>query len=344
MIKGAEALRAAVHRRRAGMGRLGKRLLTLYFWISFAKRWTWSMVRTLLIVGISFVILYPLLLKVSIAFKSDQDLYDATVVWIPKHVTLENFKMVYQIMNYDTILVNTLLLSGGVMALQTLSCVLAGYGFSRLRFRGSGLLFACVVFTILVPPQTIMLPTYLQFRHFDPFGLLSLFGGKPLNLIDTYAPFLISALFGMGLKTGLYVYIFRQFFRGIPRELEEAAYVDGAGFFSTFVRIVLPNAVPALITVMLFSFVWQWNDSFYTTMYLNNPKVLSVMMTSVAPYLATHLANTFGTDASLYINDLFFVSMVTNAGILLAIVPLIIFYLFVQRHFVESVERTGIVG
>src|SRR5690606_31835267 len=141
------------------------------------------------------------------------------------------------------------------------------------------------IFTILVPPQTIMLPTYLQFRNFDFFGIASLFGGQPLNLIDTYAPFYISALFGMGLKTGLYVYIFRQFFRGIPKDIEEAALVDGAGVFTTFVRIILPSAVPALITVMLFSFVWQWNDSFYTTMFLNNPKVLSVMMSSVAPYL-----------------------------------------------------------
>ena len=321
-----------------------KRMRTSYFWIEKTKQWTWTLCRFLLIFGISFVILYPLLLKISIAFKSKEDLYDATVILIPKHFTLENFKMVNLVMDYPNVLLNTMFLSGVVMLLQTICCALAGYGFSRIRFRGSGLLFACVVFTILVPPQTIMLPTYLQFRHFDLFGLISLFGGKPLNLIDTYMPFFITALFGMGLKTGLYVYIFRQFFRGIPREIEEAALVDGAGIFKTFLKIIVPNAVPAIITVLLFSFVWQWNDSFYTTMYLNNPKVMSVMLSSVAPYMAVHLGNETGQDMNAFINDPFFVSMVTNAGILLAIVPLIVLYLFVQRHFVESVERSGIVG
>jgi multiple sugar transport system permease protein len=344
MIKGGAGMELKPSEVRMSQRVMWKRMHSWFYWFEKLKLWSWIAVRSVLIIGISYVILYPILLKISIAFKSRQDLYDATVVWIPKHFTLENFWLVFRVMNYPTVLLNTVLLSAGVMLLQTLCCVMAGYGFARIKFRGSGLLFACVILTILVPPQTIMLPTYLQFRHFDVLGIFQLVKGEKLNLIDTYAPFLISGLFGMGLKTGLYVYIFRQFFRGIPREIEEAAFVDGAGTFSTFARIILPNAIPSLITVMLFSFVWQWNDSFYTTMYLNNPNVISRMMSSVAPYLAVHLGQVTGRDVGSYINDPFFVSTVTNAGILLAILPLLLFYFLVQRHFVESVERTGLVG
>lgn len=313
------------------------------YWFEFLKKWLWIIVRFVLLFGISFVILYPILLKISIAFKNMPDLYDPTVIWIPKTWTLDNFKLVYTAMNYPSVLTNTFLLSGAVMLLQTMTCVLAGYGFARIKFKGSGLLFGAVIFTILVPSQTIMVPLYLNFKNFNLFGIIDLFGAKPINMINTYWPFLISSLLGMGVKTGLYVYIFRQFFRGIPREIEEAAYVDGAGYFKTFRRVILPNAIPSMVTVMLFSFVWQWNDSFFTNMYLNAPKVMSSMMSSSGYAIATFLTGG-GQAAASYTQDPFFMSMMMNTSVLMAILPLIIMYLFVQRYFVESVERSGLVG
>lgn len=321
-----------------------QRMSNAVYWVEHVKRWLWLIVRTVLLFGISFIILYPILLKLSIAFKSQDDLYDATIIWIPKTLTLDNVKLVFTAMNYPAVLLHTLLLSAGVMALQAVACVLAGYGFARIRFRGSGLLFGLVIFTILVPPQTIMIPTYLQYKNFDLFGLIELFRGKPLSLINTYWPFLLSAALGMGVKTGLFVYIFRQFFRGIPREVEEAAYVDGAGYFATFARIILPNAVPSLVTVLLFSFVWQWNDSLYTNMYLTEPKVMSSMMASSGFHIANYLAIKNKTDIASYVQDPFFMSMMMNTSVLMAILPLVVLYLFVQRHFVESIERSGLVG
>ncbi|MHA7965270.1 carbohydrate ABC transporter permease [Paenibacillus sp. CAU 1782] len=319
------------------------RLASAAYWFESAKKWLWIIVRFVLIFGISFVILYPILLKLSIAFKNMNDLYDPTVIWIPRALTLENFKLVFTAMNYPSVLMNTMFLSSAVMILQTVTCVLAGYGFARIKFKGSGFLFAGVIFTILVPSQTIMIPLYLNFKNFDLFGIIELFRGSPINLINTYWPFIISSMLGMGVKTGLYVYIFRQFFRGIPREIEEAAYVDGAGYFTTFRKVILPNAVPSMITVMLFSFVWQWNDSFFTNMYLNEPKVMSSMMSSSGYAIATHLSGG-GAAATSLTQDPFFMSMMMNTSVLMAILPLIILYLFVQRHFVESVERSGLVG
>ncbi|RXZ79860.1 carbohydrate ABC transporter permease [Paenibacillaceae bacterium] len=319
---------------------LWERMTRASFWANKLKIWLWIFVRTVLICGISFIILYPILIKVMISIKDPVDMYDATVVWIPKHFTLDNFILVSKALNYPKVLLNTVLLSGLVMFFQTLSCVLAGYGFSRIKFRGSGLLFGCVIFTILVPPQTIMIPTYLQYKNFDVLGLVSLFQGNPLNLINTYWPFLISSALGMGLKTGLFVYIFRQFFRGIPKDLEEAAWVDGSGTFGTFTRIILPNAVPAVVTVMLFSFVWQWNDSFFTGMILNETKVMSSMVSGAWGQIMFFLTGTGGAQSP----DPLYASMIQNTAILMAILPLIIMYLFVQRHFVESMERSGLVG
>jgi multiple sugar transport system permease protein len=177
-----------------------------------------------------------------------------------------------------------------------------------------------------------MIPLYLTYRYFDLFGLIGLFTGKDsVNLIDTFWPFLISSGTAMGLKNGLYIYIFRQFFRGIPKEIEEAALVDGAGVIRTFYRIMLPNAVPAIVTVLLFSFVWQWNDSYYVSLFLSKVKVLSTGLMGMGVAIG-------GEPDPVYF------SILMNTGVLLSMAPLIILYLFVQRYFVESVERTGLVG
>jgi len=297
-----------------------------------SKLWLWKAVRTVMIVGFCFIILFPLFLRLSVAFRSKADIYDPTVLWIPRHFTLDNIKIAMEATQYFPALLNTFLISAGTTIVQLASCALAAYAFARLKFRGSGLLFGLVIFTIVVPPQTIMIPLYLTYRYFDLFGLIKLFTGKSsLNLIDTFWPFLISSATAMGLKNGLYIYIFRQFFREIPKEIEESAFVDGAGVLRTFYRIMLPNAVPAIITVVLFSFVWQWNDSYYVSLFLSKVKVLSTQLMDMGSALGKE-------------PDLVYQSMLLNTGVLLLTAPLIILYLFVQRYFVESVERTGIVG
>lgn len=314
--------------------------MTVSRWLSLEnwKRWLWSFVRFTLIAGLSFVILYPILQKVSTAFKDKKDLYSPVVVWIPENFTLSNFLDAIRIMDYWETLFNTFALSATTTILTAASCALAGYGFARLKFKGNGILFAGVILTILVPPTTILIPIYLNLKDFTLLGLIPLFTGKSANLLNSYWPFILTSLTANSLKAGLYIFIFRQFFRGIPKEVEEAAYIDGASVGKTFTRIMLPNAVPAIITTMLFSFVWQWNDSFYTTTYLTSSKVMSTQLSSL-PY---NLSILLGGDPSKA--DPFYLSMVQDTGILLAILPLIVIYLFVQRYFVESIERTGIVG
>lgn len=302
-----------------------------------ASQWVWSIVRYLLVIGISFVILYPVLFMASNAFKSQADMADTSVIWIPKQATWDNLLAAFHVMDYPQAFANSLQLALIVSVLNVLCCTLVGYGFARFAFRGRSLLFALVIATLVIPPHTIMIPQYLHFRFFDLFGIIEAITGRPgVNILDSYWPFILQSLTGMGLKNGLYILIFRQFFRGLPAELEEAALVDGAGTARTFYSVMLPNALPAITTVFLFSFVWQWNDSYFTTLYLQN--------TNVLPLALGGLSANVGAILGLTSMNPFMISVLNNAGSLLVIAPLIVLFIASQRAFVEGVERSGLVG
>lgn len=307
--------------------------------------WLWSLFRTVLIIGIGFIIVRPILQQISVAFKSPKDIYNPTIYMVPVNFTLENVKHAMDILNYWPLLQNTLLYVILTTLFSAASCALAGYGFARFKFPGSNILFTLAILTILIPTSTLMVPMYLHFRNFDVFNLVTVFTGKEgLNLLNTYWPSLITSAFAVGLKAGLYIYIFRQFFRGLPKEIEEAALIDGAGGIRTFLTIMLPNAVPPIITVMLFAFVWQYNDTFYASLFMTNSELMSVKIAAMPANVDKFLPDLLGITGSEARADPNHVAMIVDTGILLAIAPLIIMYMFVQRYFVESVERTGVVG
>ena len=194
----------------------------------------------------------------------------------------------------------------------------------------------------MVPPQVIILPQYLQMSSFDFFGigsLIGLFTGEKLsvNLLDTNWSMYLPAIFCHGIRGGLYIYIFRQFFTGMPKELEESAYIDGAGSLRTFLQVILPNAGPALVTVTLFAVVWYWNDYYYSTMFFSTKMTIS----SALLQLKSMLSVQYGFVA---ISDPYTVLTQVNAGCLLLIGPLIVLFIVLQKYFVESIERTGLVG
>ena len=304
-------------------------------------RMGWSLVRGVIVIGICFTILQPLFLKFSVSFMGESDLYDASVRYIPKNFTWGNYRLALSGMNYGTVFVRTLLLSAGVSLLQLVSCLLVAYGFARFRFPFKKLLFGCVIFTMIVPPQVIMLPLFIKYRFFDIFGIFKLLTGSSVNLIDTYWPFILQAATTMGVRNGLYIYMLRQFFKNMPKELEEAAFVDGCGKLRTFVRIMVPSAVPMMVTVFLFGFVWQWTDSFYSSLYLNRTQVMSTALSSLAANVYRQYEG-FGGSMSFISPG--YVSMINNTGTVLAIIPLVVIYVFCQRYFVEGIERSGIVG
>ena len=294
----------------------------------------------ILLFGMCFLILQPILNKISVSFMTEQDLYNPIVISIPEHFTTENYKLAADIMQYSKGLRNSLIISLTIAVLQITMCTLVGYGFARFEFPFKKLLFALVILVILVPPQTISSSLHLHFRFFDIFGLIELIRGEPLNLTGSVLPYYMMSAGCMGLKNGLYIYMIRQFFRNIPKELEEAAYVDGCGTLKTFVRIMLPDAKPILTSCFLFSFVWQWTDGFYSRMFLGNTRLVSTSLSTIVDSLGVWIAK--GTGMMNQTVSIAYSNCILSTGTLMIILPLIILYLFAQKGFVESLSSSGI--
>jgi multiple sugar transport system permease protein len=300
--------------------------------------------RAVLLFGMCFLIIQPLLDKLSVSFMAEQDLYDSTVISIPRNFTTNNYRTASKLMNYWKSILETFYIVTISSVLQIAACTLAAYGFARYKFPLKGFWFFCVMLIIVIPPHTIMASLYLNFHFFDIFGLFRLFTGGPINLLNSVYGFWLLSATGMGLKSGLYIFMLRQYFRGMPKELEEAAWVDGCGKFKTFIQIMLPDAIPMLTSCFLFSFVWQWTDSFYSTLFLTNFKVLSSGLGSIAERVTQWWAatNTVTGAAVASTAPVGFVQAMIATGMLMCLAPLIVLYLAAQRAFVESLSQTGI--
>ena len=183
----------------------------------------WAVLRFFLIFGLSFIIVYPLLYMLSVSFREPSELFDPTVVWIPKSFTLENIRYVLEVIDYPKAVGKTLSIALSCSLVQTLTCAIAGYGFARFRFRGRGLLFTLALFTLIVPPQTITMPLYINYVDFTAWTA-ELSGGSGIPMLDTILPLFLPALFGTGIRAGLFIYLCRQYFRNMPLEMEDAAY------------------------------------------------------------------------------------------------------------------------
>ena len=314
-----------------------------YFLKKTAADFIYRLLRAFLLFGLCFLILQPLLDKLSVSFMEQQDLYDATVISIPRHFSLDNYRLAGSLMQYWPSFFQTLAIVSISSFLQIASCTMAGYGFARFRFPLKKFWFMCVMLIIIVPPQTIMSSLYLNFHFFDIFGIIRLIVGRPANLLNSAAGFLMLSATGMGLKSGLYIYILRQYFRGVPKELEEAAWVDGSSRSRTFIRIMLPDAAPMISSCFLFSFVWQWTDSFYSTLFLTNYKMLSAGLGGLASRFSqwwSLLNNAIGVSGGSA--PVGYTQAMIATGMLMCLAPLVLLYLLVQKTFVESLSQTGI--
>ena len=359
--------------------RLRYKYLTLYF----AKKMVWALFRFVLLVGISYVILQPYISKIASSFMSKEDFTNVRVLLIAMNPTLDTYKAIITDNDYFLALFNTTLLSVFCGLSQTLICTIVGYGFAKFKFKFKNLLFLCVIFTMIVPHETIQLSMFMKFRYFDIWDLTDIFSnlftnlgnmfsfeggvgawyqatadafsakgvdanffdiifsnpsGKVYamgNLLNSFWPFVIISFTGLAFKNGLFIYLMRQYFNGVPDELEEAAYVDGAGVIKTFVRIILPMSVTMMVTVFMFSFSWQWSDTFYTGVFYTNNKNFVLLPNIVK------IPTSLDTD---YVSQYAYETAIRNTCGLLILIPLVIVYLFAQRTLIEGVERSGITG
>ena len=295
---------------------------------------TLSFMRALLLIGLSFVVLYPLLIKVTLSFMTVEDVYDLSVRYIPNHFTILNYRRVWEFLDMSSLVWNSFRIPLFSALLSVMSCTLVAYGIARHDFPGKKLVFALVILGLVIPPDLILLPQYIEFRFFDLLGLGEAIGLGSLNLLNTDWPFYLLAGTCTGLRNGIYIFMLVQYFRGMPKEIEEVAYVDGAGTMKTLVYVFLPNAVQMMIPVFLFSFVWQWMDDIYTSTFAQEMSLLSTSITQLIQGYSTEFDVTNVTEFSL----------MRNAGIIFLILPPLILYVFFQRYFTESVARSGIVG
>ena len=325
----------------------------------FLTQVVWYIFRFILMIGISYVILFPFFSKIAGSFMGYEDFVDVTVRVIPKNFTLATYKAIFLENNYLDAFLNTTLLAVSSALLQTFVCTLIGYGLAKFKFKGNGLVMILVILTMIVPHETLKLSLSTHFRYFDFGGLhaflkpdgtrvipgiLQILGVDTISktavndlpsLLNTFWPLLIISATGLAFKNGLYIFMMRQFFQGVPDELEESAYVDGATTMRTFFTIILPLSVPMMITIFLFAFSWQWTDEFYTTLFFPTANKVTLMPDIVA------------IPKSLEINyagqSLFYTAIRNTAGIMI-IFPLVIVYLFCQKYLVQGIERSGIVG
>lgn len=295
-----------------------------------AKRFVSALFRYVLLVGLCFIILYPFIARISTMFMSEADLSDPTVRYIPRHPTLDNVAALFTSGDFGMAFVHTFLMSLISSVLTTAMACCVGYGLAKFRLKGGLVVLVLVVFTLLIPPQSIMIPMYSYFYYFDIFDLFKLFTGEALHLTDTYWPIVMLSITGFGFRAGLFILIVWQFMRGVPDELLEAAEVDGSGTARTFFSIIVPLSTTILVTVFLLSFCWQWTDTFYSTTLYNEIPVLANEVVRIG--------------ASVDSGTSYMSSVLTNTAIMVAIAPLIVLYLFFQRYLVEGVERSGIVG
>ena len=291
--------------------------------VRLAGRLTRGFGKAVLLIGLCFVMIYPILFILSSGFKSIEDIYNPSVVWVPQQFSLQAMDVAIRILEYPKALLKTASILVPSVMLQLLTVLLAGYGFARFRFPGRSLFFGVLIFTIIVPVQSYIIPLFVNMKNFDYFGIGSLIGlvtGEPVtsNLIDSPAVFYILALFGMGIRSGLCIFIIRQFFRNMPVELEEAAMIDGASKWQMFMKVTVPLITP----VIFFNFIMQTTQAFQEF---------------TGPYVITGGGPTYSTYLfSLYIYDTAFKYFDMGYGAALAWVLFLVVAVFAAIAFKSS--------
>lgn len=303
----------------------------------------WALGRQLFMLGISYVVLYPLLYMVSNAFKPVEQYYDPSVVWIPKSLTMENFKIVALVMDIGNVMKNTVIIELLPAIISAMVCMMIGYGLARFNFRGKRFVVACVILTIIVPQQTIASSLYSSFRYFDFLGILKFLhrfipAVDTINLIGTPWVTILPSLLGVGLKSGIFIFIYMQFFTGLPKELQEAAAIDGCGEFRTFLKIIVPTAKNINIAVLLLAVVWNWNDYYTPSMFIRTKDTIATAMAS----FQANLENLH--NMGIGVANIQTAQTQIQAACLITILPLVVLYIFLQKRFSEGIENSGLTG
>ena len=271
------------------------------------------------LIVIGYIVLYPLLYMLSNAFKGEKALVDVSLIWIPKYLSTKWFNA----------------------AIEVIVCAVIAYGFARFNFKGKKIATVFLVLSFMIPLPMYGMSLAVNYRSLDflgIFGLIDRFTGVDLrlNIFNTNWSFWLPSLLGVGIRSGMMIYIYIQFFIGLPAELEDAAYVDGAGAIRTFVSIAIPSSSVVILTVSVLSFIWHWNETYLSALCLLDENwPLSVQMMNIKQKLV---------QAGMFLESTPRAGPIVFCACLLFIMIPLVLYLLIQRKFVASIDRVGITG
>jgi multiple sugar transport system permease protein len=280
-----------------------------------------KMALYLMLIGIGFVYVYPLLYMLSVALQDLSDLLSPSVFYIPTKLYLDNIQTSFQVLNYIPTLLSSLSVTLIPAILQTLVASLIGYGFARFQFPFKKLWMSIVILTYIIPPQVVMIPRFVLFND--------------LGFIESILSIIVPATLGQGLYSAVFILIFYQFYKMIPKALDEAAQLDGASPIYIYFHIAVPLSLPSFVTSFLFSFVWYWNETYTSSLFLgSNFQTLQLKLLS----FVSSYQDLFPGQAALIHEG------VRMAATLLIILPMLIVYMVMQKLFIQGIDQSGLTG
>lgn len=277
------------------------------------KRTLGHFIFVVAVLAIGFVMIYPLLWMVMSSFKANNEIFNNAKSLVPEQFHFENYTNGWKgfaKISFTTFFKNSFFLSVVGTIGSVFSSAFIAFGFARLRFKGRNFWFICMLVTMMLPFQVIMIPQYIIFNK--------------LGWVGTFLPLIIPPFFG----GAFFIFLIIQFVYGIPRELDEAAKIDGCSYYDIFFRVVLPLIVPALVTCAIFSFMWKWDDFMGALLYLNKPTM----------YPVTLALKMFSDPTSITDWGAMF-AMAT-----LSIIPIFMIFVFFQKYLVEGISTEGLKG
>jgi multiple sugar transport system permease protein len=272
-----------------------------------------NLVFHLIVGGFCLIMIYPILWLVSSSLKGPSEIWTTVTQLIPEEFAFQNYVDGWKGfggITYATFFKNSFIVSGLGTIFSVMSSAIVAYGFARIRFKGRNFWFTCMLITLMLPGQVLLVPQYIIFQK--------------LGWLNTYLPLLVPRLAG----GAFFIFLIMQFIRGIPKELDEAAQIDGSSRAGIFFRIIMPLIQPAMITAAIFSFYWTWDDFFAPLIYLSDPRLYTI---------------------SLALRAMSDPNSVTNWGAIfamatLSLVPVFAIFIFFQRYLVQGISTTGLKG
>ena len=302
----------------------------------------YSIFRYALLISIGYIVIFPIVSAFTTAIKDEKAFFDATLELLPRYISFKSFEAAFNALDYVQGLIRTLTLCIVSAVIEIVMCAVVAYGFARFNFKFKKIFDFLLMATIVIPVQVYIVSMVVNFKYMDFAGILGLVNdltGVDLrpNILNTSLTFYLPSLFAKGLSSGILIYIYIQLFSSLPKELEEAAYIDGAGPFKTFWRIAVPSSSVVIITVSVFAIIWHWNEYYLPVIYMSENYPLAVRLAEIGSTLSVN--NPFVGAASTVMKN-----ATQMAACILFIVPVLIGYLCIQNKFVKSIDRVGITG